>query len=404
MVEGDEDVKSVSSESFGSDTHLESKPRNGRDNEFVNEMSPTRPQKGPCQKKRLQGKSRYRSQHQKRLSPTSQESYNVRDRKHPHVDPAEIDARILAMAYEQESAASSKSAPELSVYSSDSSQHSSYLDRTRRKNRVNTDFTTYDYRKGKKQNHCQSPASNLPVKAPKAHERRIRVVDPDATFVSDEEDESDDDDYDDASRTYEDEDGSRTYEDDEEDYSDEGSHSDDDHDHDHDEDSVWDEHERRHLRAYDVEDDEEDLAETPKPYYLRDCLELLRTSETDDHAYSKQKTALKHLPQLIQGKDKPADLPDLAVPLALELMRMEDKFNIEDFTDSKLISAIALATEEPLAVGQRLILLLWEDIAFADRLNVLTVLSEAAFELSGNKELEEWNKTQSKARYVCLLW
>jgi len=130
----------------------------------------------------------------------------------------------------------------------------------------------------------------------------------------------------------------------------------------------------------------------------------LRTSETDDHAYSKQKTALKHLPQLIQGKDKPADLPDLAVPLALELMRMEDKFNIEDFTDSKLISAIALATEEPLAVGQRLILLLWEDIAFADRLNVLTVLSEAAFELSGNKELEEWNKTQSKARYVCLLW
>ena len=230
------------------------------------------------------------------------------------------------------------------------------------------------------------------------------MVDPDAAYVSEDDDEDEfdetyDDDYDDDEDYEDGEDDERTRTDndgeDEDESSDEGSYSDDDqYD---DEDSVWEEKsDQRHLDAYDVEDDEEDLMETPRPRYLRDCLELLRTPETDDHACSKQESALEYLPQLLQGEAKPADLPDLAVPLALELMRMEDKFGIKNFSERKLISVISLTSEEPLSVGQRLILLLWEDIAFMDRLDVLTVLSESAFELSGNKELETWHKSSGK--------
>ena len=324
---------------------------------------------------------------------------SVRSRKHPQVDPAEIESRILAAAYDHESACSSTSAPSLSVYSSASSDFSLYLGKDRKRNEASQRATRHLSSNAYKHIRSQKKQQNIP------EDKGGLVVDPDAAYVSedeeelegtyeddyDEEEEYDDDDDDDD----DDDEGSRTFIDGEEESSDEGSYSDED-EYD-DEDSVWDEKSgQRHLHAYDVEDDEEDLMETPRPRYLRDCLELLRTSETDDHARSKQECALKYLPQLIQGKAKPADLPDLAVPIALELMRMEDKFDIKNFSDSKLISAIALTVEEPLSVGQRLILLLWEDVAFMDRLDVLTVLSESAFELSGNKELEAWHKGNDK--------
>ena len=331
---------------------------------------------------------------------------SVRDRKHPQIDPAEIESRILAAAYDHESACSSTSAPSLSVYSSASSDFSLYLGRDRRRNEASQRATRHTKKQlsSNAYKNMRSKKRQQEITQKNISRSRGLVVDPDAAYVSEDDDEDEfdetyDDDYDDDEDYEDGEDDERTRTDndgeDEDESSDEGSYSDDDqYD---DEDSVWEEKsDQRHLDAYDVEDDEEDLMETPRPRYLRDCLELLRTPETDDHACSKQESALEYLPQLLQGEAKPADLPDLAVPLALELMRMEDKFGIKNFSERKLVSVISLTSEEPLSVGQRLILLLWEDIAFMDRLDVLTVLSESAFELSGNKELETWHKSSGK--------
>lgn len=132
---------------------------------------------------------------------------------------------------------------------------------------------------------------------------------------------------------------------------------------------------------YDVADDEEDLMDTPKPFYLADCLDLLRTPESDDHAYSRQSTALRELSDLVRAR--PIDLPDLASPLAFELLRLENKHdmpNFQAFVESALRS---LAVEEPLTVGELLIHEIFQDMSLGDRLLAMQTLCDAAMELSG---------------------
>ena len=54
---------------------------------------------------------------------------------------------------------------------------------------------------------------------------------------------------------------------------------------DHDDDSILGDDEG--VSAYDLNDDEDDLLETPRPLYLVECLDLLRTPESEDHAHSR---------------------------------------------------------------------------------------------------------------------
>jgi hypothetical protein len=146
------------------------------------------------------------------------------------------------------------------------------------------------------------------------------------------------------------------------------------------EDSVW-ENGDEELLPYDLEDDEEDLRETPRPVYLRECLELLRTPESGDHAFSNHEAALQELPALVRSR--PLDLVDLARSLAMQLLRMENKFNMESFEDRVSSSLVALVVEQPIGVGETLILELFGEGSLADRLNVLGALNEGAYELSG---------------------
>jgi hypothetical protein len=149
-----------------------------------------------------------------------------------------------------------------------------------------------------------------------------------------------------------------------------------------DDNSSWDDDSA--LAPYDLEDDEEDLRETPRPLYLAECLDLLRTSESDDHAASRHETALQEVSLLVRSR--PMDLPDLGAALAFELFRFEDKFNTENFTEMISKSLCALAVEEPFSVGKMLIEELFQDISLVDRLNALHALCEAALELSGSQE------------------
>lgn len=68
---------------------------------------------------------------------------------------------------------------------------------------------------------------------------------------------------------------------------------------------------------------------------------------------------------------------------------MENKFNIESFSDMISESLCSLTAEEPISVGQTLIAELFQDGSLSDRLNVLRALNEAAFELPGGKRFQE---------------
>jgi len=147
---------------------------------------------------------------------------------------------------------------------------------------------------------------------------------------------------------------------------------------------------------YDLEDDEEDLRTTPKPLHLLEALDLLRTGENHDHAFTRHEAALEVLPSLI--RKRPDDLADVAISLVLELLRMEDKFNIEDFNTKRESAIRTLLVEESLSVGQSLIEQLFEEGGLADRLLIISSLQSASLELSGNKVLLEasFNPTLSK--------
>ena len=120
------------------------------------------------------------------------------------------------------------------------------------------------------------------------------------------------------------------------------------------------------------EDDEEDLRTTPKPLHLLEALDLLRTGENHDHAYTRHEAALEALPSLI--RNRPDDLADVAVSLALELLRMEDKFNIEGFNTKRESAIRTLLVQESLSVGQTLIEQLFEESGLTDKLLVLASL------------------------------
>lgn len=151
------------------------------------------------------------------------------------------------------------------------------------------------------------------------------------------------------------------------------------------------------LVPYDLEDPEEDLAETERPYHLLEALELIRTIESDEHAYSNHETGLKYLPELIQSR--PDNLPDVAVSLLLSLLKMENKFNIKNFLEMRQKAITYLVIQEPRLVGETMIDELFKDSGLSDRLNILVALQDAAFDLFCSKSLDT-KEPKPMQRYV----
>ena len=148
------------------------------------------------------------------------------------------------------------------------------------------------------------------------------------------------------------------------------------------------------LVPYDLNDPEDDLVETPKPLHLIECLDLLRTAENDDHAYSNHETALQCLPDLIQSR--PDNLQDIAVSLAYQLLKMENKFNIAGFAEMRKESIVALIAQEPILVGQHMIDQIFDDSCLSDRLDIFSALQYVAYDLSGNRVIDEKHVKQTK--------
>ena len=209
---------------------------------------------------------------------------------------------------------------------------------------------------------------------------RFRQTDPDAEYQSS-DDSDDDDDDDDTSQS-----ASSVYSDD----------------------SDWDASvvvddeddnnaKNNNLIPYDLEDDEEDLCATPRPLYLNECLDYLRSSPQDDgDAGSRHEACLRELPRLVRAR--PADLADLGPELARSVLRLENisfaaatssNGGGDEFADCVAACLQALVVEDPLQVGPHLIEELFQDGTLKDRVNVLAALERGARELSGLDALEE---------------
>ena len=162
-----------------------------------------------------------------------------------------------------------------------------------------------------------------------------------------------------------------------------------------DEDSVWDDDES--LIPYNLNDDEEDLRETPIPLYLRQCLEMLRTPDTDGAACSRQESALAAVSSLVRSN--PVDLPDLTVPLCKEILHLENRFDLPDFDVSINAGLLSLTVMQPILSGECLIKEFFSGhVGLSICLSVLHTIENAAYELSGAKALEEGRQKQAPER------
>jgi Telomere length regulation protein len=162
---------------------------------------------------------------------------------------------------------------------------------------------------------------------------------------------------------------------------------------DEDDDSVWS---GDPIGAYEVDDDEQDLRQVPRPVFLLDCLSLLRTTDDAEDAYHAQVTALEALPQLVRSR--PSDLADVGPSLALELARLENKFDVPNFQDKLVDSLTSLVVMEPVKVGETLIRQIFESGTLTNRLCTLTVLAEGARELCGETKLKDIQLQRQKHR------
>jgi hypothetical protein len=197
--------------------------------------------------------------------------------------------------------------------------------------------------------------------------RAAKPVDPDAEYVSDQ-----------------DSNGSQTNDD-----------TDDDSDFQGDEDSVWDGDEP--LIPYNLDDDEDDLRESPTPLYLRQCLDMLRTPDTQDAAWTRHESALGAMSPLIRSN--PADLPDLTVPLCVAILNLENKFDLHDFDVRTEAGLVSLAVMQPVLAGERLIKDFFSSqVGLSTRLSVLHTLETAAYELCGAKALEKGRQKLASER------
>ena len=192
------------------------------------------------------------------------------------------------------------------------------------------------------------------IKAPRAHV----VIDPDAEYVSDDNGStsSDDSQLDDFTN------------------SDESNDSSDQ--------STWGEDS---IQPYPMEDDEDDLRRVPRPHTLRDCIAYLVENENDTLAYDKHESALLELPNIISAQ--PLDLLDVTSTLVRVLLHMEDKFNMDQFTERRLDSLMALGVQSPLDTTLCLVEEMRGNVSLGTRLEALSIIGGVAQELSGLKEL-----------------
>lgn len=138
------------------------------------------------------------------------------------------------------------------------------------------------------------------------------------------------------------------------------------------------------------DDDDEESDEDPEtvrrdrpkaPVYIRTLIAYLRDTEN----YDSQKLAMTTAPVLIRRKaNYGTEVQEHAQELAVLLVGIQDKYDIENFYDLKLQGMIAIVIAQPQSMGPWFAKTFFDgDYSVAQRSAVLTVLGLSARELAG---------------------
>ncbi|NWS74235.1 TELO2 protein, partial [Crotophaga sulcirostris] len=129
------------------------------------------------------------------------------------------------------------------------------------------------------------------------------------------------------------------------------------------------------LIPYDMSEDKE--LKTKAPVYIRECIEVLTSSEDVD----KWEATVKALESLIQKN--PAATREVSVELAKILLHLEEKTCIEGFVELRQRAQVAVLTTDPIPVAKYLTSQFYSlNYSLRQRMDILDVLVLAAQELS----------------------
>ncbi|NXR69836.1 TELO2 protein, partial [Rhadina sibilatrix] len=131
------------------------------------------------------------------------------------------------------------------------------------------------------------------------------------------------------------------------------------------------------LIPYDMSEDKE--LKTKAPVYIRDCIEVLTGSRSED--VDKWEAAVKALESLV--RKNPAATREVSVELAKILLHLEEKTCIEGFVELRQRAQVAVLTTDPIPVAKYLTSQFYSlNYSLCQRMDILDVLVLAAQELS----------------------
>ncbi|CAM9938777.1 unnamed protein product [Pylaiella littoralis] len=135
------------------------------------------------------------------------------------------------------------------------------------------------------------------------------------------------------------------------------------------------------LEAYDLWDDQDDLAKVAEPVYLDQLIELLRSRDQPD-TIEKHEVALKFAEKLVRRT--PPDLAHRAAELSRDLLYLEDAFDLEDFQRLRAGALVATTATAPESCALYLGSEVWSTGSTeGTKLEILDILVQAASELAG---------------------
>ncbi|NWH57900.1 TELO2 protein, partial [Geococcyx californianus] len=129
------------------------------------------------------------------------------------------------------------------------------------------------------------------------------------------------------------------------------------------------------LIPYDMSEDKE--LKTKAPVYIRECIEVLTSSEDVD----KWEATVKALESLV--RKNPAATREVSVELAKILLHLEEKTCVEGFVELRQRAQVAVLTTDPVPVAKYLTSQFYSlNYSLRQRMDILDVLVLAAQELS----------------------
>ncbi|EFA82729.1 Telomere length regulation protein [Heterostelium album PN500] len=149
------------------------------------------------------------------------------------------------------------------------------------------------------------------------------------------------------------------------------------------------------LKPYNLEDDESDLKAVKKKLYLRDCMMEFQTNK---HTAESWESALISIASIVWSN--PDDLDELSESVTKSLLHLTNEYGVDNFEVVRHEALVALAVNSTKIVVKYLTDCFYQNtFSLGQRLEILSVLTDAAQELSGYKE-EKAKQMQDQQKQI----